>query len=197
MQRESAPGKPHSQCVGCPPDYLRIEECDGEAWDKAECPGAARRVWIFADGELKFQRLAPPEQPDAAQRRGMFYKVGHVQFHIASDRKRLVLTYCVGPRYARGMVLQVVGQGARASTRSKQHQLDIVTSHRPVLAPRQLRLPCQFRRPLGGKHSGATEMAGSARQVFGFSKAAEARHERPVSDQAAHGQPASVVPCCI
>ena len=49
----------------------------------------------------------------------MFWDRGWFCFHIAPDRKRVVITYVVGPRYARGLVLKVEGQGESGNDRGR------------------------------------------------------------------------------
>jgi hypothetical protein len=48
---------------------------------------------------------------DIGEQRGMFYERGVVEFFIDTDRKRVLFTYTLGPRYGRGMIFRVVGQG--------------------------------------------------------------------------------------
>jgi hypothetical protein len=43
----------------------------------------------------------------------MFYEQGLVEFCVAADRQRVLVTYTIGPRYGRGTAFVVVGQGAR------------------------------------------------------------------------------------
>ena len=65
--------------------------------------------------------LSPAEESDidVGEQCGMFYERGVVAFCIDSDRKRLVFTYTLGPRYGRGMTLGVIGQGAKGRLSSR------------------------------------------------------------------------------
>ena len=97
--------------AGPPPDRLRVEERCGADWEAPRCLCPVRRVWTFGAEGL---RPGPGEREAVTrcgERRGTFWQVGLVRFHIADDRTRLVLEYVVGPLHGRGMVLRVTGQG--------------------------------------------------------------------------------------
>lgn len=98
--------------MGTPPEQLRVEEMCGADWEGARCLPPVRRVWTFGpDGLHPQMGEAGPAECGAA--RGMFWQVGLVRFHVAVDRRRLVLEYAVGPRYGRGRVFRVAGQGKK------------------------------------------------------------------------------------
>src|SRR5262249_52350365 len=86
---------PSPPWLGTPPDWLCVQEFRRADWENLRCLGPVRRAWSFGGKELS---PLPPEEvdPDCGERRGMFYEVGRVRFHLAADRKRLVFEYTVG-----------------------------------------------------------------------------------------------------
>jgi hypothetical protein len=95
---------------GPPPTAFVIREMLDGDWENGHCRGDARRRWLYQGGK--------PEpivgDTNAGELRGMFFERGSVAFFIARNRKRVLFTYLLGPRYGMGKVLGVVGQGARA-----------------------------------------------------------------------------------
>ncbi len=74
------------------------------------CCGGVLRHWQYR-GE-SFEELAEPlEEPDCNPVRGMFYARASGAFNVSPDRKTVVLEYWFGPRYGRGFVYDVQGQG--------------------------------------------------------------------------------------
>jgi hypothetical protein len=96
---------------GPPPNALLITETRDADWEHARCLGNPIRYWMYQGGEPE---CVPTVEVDTnpGQRQGMFYERGEVVFCIAADRNRVLFTYILGPRYGRGMILDVVGQGA-------------------------------------------------------------------------------------
>jgi hypothetical protein len=96
---------------GPAPSDLLISEMHDADWEESRCRGNPDRQWTYQGG----QSLSPAEVSaiDVGERRGMFYERGVVAFCIDSDRKRLVFSYILGPRYGRGMTFVVIGQGAK------------------------------------------------------------------------------------
>jgi hypothetical protein len=89
---------------------LIIEMLEAD-WEDSRCRGNAHRQWMYQGGQ---PALLPPVEGndiDLGAQRGMFYERGLVTFCIDTNRKRLVFTYTLGPRYGRGMTFGVNGQG--------------------------------------------------------------------------------------
>lgn len=99
--------------MGVPPDEFRIEEMSGAAWEVAQCRGRVRKAWTFNAESLQFQSADRKASRDRGTQSGMYWQVGLVQFHVGEDRKRIAFEFVVGPRYGRGMVYRVIGQGKR------------------------------------------------------------------------------------
>ena len=86
----------------------------GEAdWEVLRCRGDIQRQWRFGGTEPEVLPVDPEGDAGVGEQRGMFYERGDIQFHIASGRRRVLLTYSIGPRYGRGMELAVHGQGKK------------------------------------------------------------------------------------
>jgi hypothetical protein len=94
------------------PDFLVVRESGHADWDDPSCKPPVLREWVYDGRRFAAQPpssfLEPLAQPP---RRGMFWDRGWFCFHIAPDRERVLITYVVGPRYGRGYVLRVEGQG--------------------------------------------------------------------------------------
>jgi len=107
MHKEGADGR-----YGVPPDYLLVQQCREADGNKAHCLSPVLHPWRYEETGLA--ELSPLEaQPEAPVTiRGMFYTVGVVRFHIAEKRDRVTFEFVLGPRYGRGRVWQVRGQGA-------------------------------------------------------------------------------------
>jgi hypothetical protein len=97
---------------GPPPIALVVREMAEADWDGPHCAGEVRRQWLYRGGEPE---PVPPQGEsgaDVGARRGMFYERGTVAFHVAPDRRRVLFTFTLGPRFGRGLILGVEGQGA-------------------------------------------------------------------------------------
>jgi hypothetical protein len=94
-----------------PTPFFLSETVDGD-WQLVRCSGAVRRQWLYQDDGPEPIAHASDDM-DHGERPGMFYGRGIVTFFIDCDRKRVLFTYTLGPRYSRGMIFHVVGQGAR------------------------------------------------------------------------------------
>jgi hypothetical protein len=79
------------------PDLLCIRQYGGAHWDMPSCALPVLREWIY-DG-VKIEEQFPMGDPllQSGEMRGMFFTRGVMQFHIRADRKRIVLTYLLGP----------------------------------------------------------------------------------------------------
>jgi hypothetical protein len=97
---------------GPAPEALLVRESAEADWGQVRCCGPARRQWTFRGGPPEQLVGGVPEAADLGERRGMFYRRGLVEFCVATDRQQVLLTYTLGPRYGRGVVLAVSGQGA-------------------------------------------------------------------------------------
>ncbi len=94
---------------GPPPSALVIIEMRSADWENATFRGEARRQWVYQGGEPE----PVAELTGGGEVRGMFYERGTIAFRIDGNRKRVLLTYVLGPRYGMGAILRVVGQGAK------------------------------------------------------------------------------------
>ena len=98
--------------LGPRPSSLWVLEHRKADWDRARCKGQVLRAWLFDDTGLQVAEIEDNVEPVI---RGAMYDVGTVQFHIASSRKQVLFEFTLGPRYGRGRILQVVGQGPRGT----------------------------------------------------------------------------------
>jgi hypothetical protein len=95
---------------GPPPTALVVREMGQADWKRAYCRGDVRRQWVYRGSSP--EPVAPEAEPDLGEGRGMYYERGVVDFHVASDRRRVLFTFTVGPRFGRGLIFGVEGQGA-------------------------------------------------------------------------------------
>ena len=105
-RKEGADGR-----FGPAPDFLVVRQYAGANWIEPECAPPVLREWVYSGGELEPRPPTDSDKPAPLVRRGMFWDVGAVRFHIAPDRKRVVLTFQIGPLYGRGHAFRVGGQG--------------------------------------------------------------------------------------
>ncbi len=92
-------------------ERLIIRQCANADWAHPFCRPPVIREWLY-DGELLLVSQGESVTVNEPQNDpGLFYRVGEVYFHIADNRRRLVLVYILGPRYAKGLILEVRGQG--------------------------------------------------------------------------------------
>jgi len=107
--------KEGSGTFGPAPDRFYVQQCAAFDWQKLYCHPPILRVWSFDTTVWPALVAAIPfPTPDRAVR-GMFFVDGSVQFHIADDRKRVGWNHILGPRYGRGKVFRVRGQGQTAT----------------------------------------------------------------------------------
>ena len=92
---------------------LLISEMTEADWGTMNCCGAARRCWSYSGDKPVPVEPVEAADPRVGQQRGMFYERGIVQFHVAPDRKRVLFSYILGPRFGQGMAFKVHGQGAK------------------------------------------------------------------------------------
>lgn len=82
-------------------------------WNFPVCGGPVMRTWTKSQCDWQ----ETPEILDVAPPRSKLadfcYPTALISFHVAEDRKRVVLNYSVGPRYAGGRIYRVSGQGIR------------------------------------------------------------------------------------
>jgi hypothetical protein len=96
------------------PSYLLVREHGEAACEEAYCLQPIVRVWhydatglaVLPNNEIQKESLG------SVSIRGMFYSSGLIDFHITEKRDRVVFTYVLGPRYGRGQVWEIKGQGA-------------------------------------------------------------------------------------
>lgn len=96
------------------PEYLRIEEMNTARWEAAMCRGSVLKVWKYSDEGLS-DATAMDEPLKRGAPHGRYWQVGLVRFHIAKDRKRVAFEHHLGPRYGRGRVFLVSGEGEAGS----------------------------------------------------------------------------------
>ena len=101
---------------GPPPTDFLLREMPEADWEHIRCRGDARQQWTYQGGDPE-PAPCDGEDADLGKRRGMFYERGLVEFFINADRKRVLFTYTLGPRYGRGWIFEVVGQGAKGMLR--------------------------------------------------------------------------------
>ena len=77
------------------------------------CRGQPVRAWSYV-GERWEEVPAVECVADDNAVHGMFYHKAIGRFHISEDRKTVIIEYTFGPRYGRGFVLAVKGQGKTA-----------------------------------------------------------------------------------
>jgi len=109
-QRARKDGAGH---FGPAPTTFLISEMREANWDDMRCRGDAQRHWTYQGGQPEPMALTKGSDADLGEQRGMFYARGAVAFCIDANRKRVLFTYALGPRYGRGMVFGVIGQGAK------------------------------------------------------------------------------------
>lgn len=95
-----------------PSQFLIKEMCEAD-WESMRCKGEEHRKWRYSGGSPEHLPAEDETRESLGEQRGMFYEKGEIRFHVAPDRKRVLLTYTLGPRYGRGMALAVQGQGAK------------------------------------------------------------------------------------
>jgi hypothetical protein len=96
---------------GPAPKCLVISEMLEADWEESRCRGVANRQWTYQGGHPKLLSPCEGNATEFGEQRGMFYELGVVTFCIDADRKRLVFSYTLGPRYGRAMTFTVIGQG--------------------------------------------------------------------------------------
>ncbi len=99
--------------MGNAPEHLLILECEGVRWEYPFCQPPIMRAWVYDGVEIQERFSAGELYPQHNIVHGAFYTQGSFQFHISADRKRIAITYVLGPRYGRGYILKPQGQGKR------------------------------------------------------------------------------------
>ena len=108
MYKEGADGQ-----LDVPPDYLLVQQCQKANWNNAICLSPVLCTWRYSETGLRELSPLEAELETPVRARGMFYTSGVVQFHIAEKRDRVIFMFVLGPRYGRGQVWLVQGQGAK------------------------------------------------------------------------------------
>lgn len=98
---------------GPAPSQLLIKEMSDADWELMRSKGRELRKWCYSGGTPEPLPVEDETTESLGEQVGMFYEKGDVRFFIASDRKRVLLTYTLGPRYGRGMAFAIEGQGAK------------------------------------------------------------------------------------
>jgi hypothetical protein len=114
-----------------PLDALLVYQCGEADLSRASCRKPILREWVF-DGEAFTERdseeMADPINPHQKRSshhfavllaglpkplevRGALFVQGMVCFYITADRKHVLFTYQIGPRFGRGSLYSVEGQG--------------------------------------------------------------------------------------
>ncbi|HEX4128833.1 MAG TPA: hypothetical protein VHZ24_02235 [Pirellulales bacterium] len=101
----------HDAKNGQPPNTCFVSEYTDADWERAMNQGSVKRSWILKRGEPIAESDTACNLGDDSEVDGVFFDKAFVTFHIATDRKRVVFVYFLGPRYARGRILAVQGQG--------------------------------------------------------------------------------------
>ena len=99
---------------GLAPTLLRVTEffayTDGQQFASLCQP---QRCWVYNGFEWREEEML--ERYPVNSVFGMFYIEVRGGFFISADRKKVVIEYRFGPRYGRGGVFVVHGQGTRAT----------------------------------------------------------------------------------
>jgi hypothetical protein len=111
---------------GPAPTLLRVTEFfadnDGQQFPSLCQP---RRCWVYNGLEWRAEKMPEPYPVNSVV--GMFYIEARGGFFISADRKMVVIEYRFGPRYGRGGVFVVQGQGTRASLLPEQDSIGWVS----------------------------------------------------------------------
>lgn len=111
--------------LGSAPVALIISEYSDGHFRSATCRGFRKRQWKYTDNEQPV--LIEPDDPGISQvlevPGHMFFPVGEVRFSITADRKSLIFEYALGPRYGRGQVFHVYGQGKQGYLQPDENAL--------------------------------------------------------------------------
>lgn len=108
------------------PQPFLVQQCAKVNLLLPGCAEPVLREWFYGGTEFHEQRLevVQAEESQGRLRRrpnlppailGMFFEQGLVRFYIFPNRKRVVITYLLGPLYGRGFVYEVKGQGRTAT----------------------------------------------------------------------------------
>jgi hypothetical protein len=102
-----------TELFGPPPRHFVIREYADADWSELVCGGPALREWLY-DGTRLEERSPTDAELHIWQAQKAFYPYGVVRLHIRGDRKKIVFTYLLGPRYGRGLVFRVCDHEGRA-----------------------------------------------------------------------------------
>lgn len=101
------------------PDHLLVQQCDRVDVERVLCLAPVRRTWaldangVREAGALPLTPGVDGPSPHHSAAPGLFYRQARARFHLTNDRRRVVITSVFGPRYGRGLVFDVHGQGRR------------------------------------------------------------------------------------
>jgi len=118
----------HMGMPDIPPDSLVVYQHAGGNFKRARCTGSIVREWVF-DGSAFEEHPVPPGPsgrgyayiprpvprtlpPGSPNEHSSFFVQGVVRFCIRPDRRQVIVTYVLGPRYGAGQVYSVIGDGA-------------------------------------------------------------------------------------
>ncbi|RYX82903.1 hypothetical protein EON83_17500 [bacterium] len=79
------------------------------------------KQWKFDQSGVTIHNESHPDSRKRNPVRGMFYQEGVFNFGFTPDRKLLYTSYTLGPRYGRGQVFKVQGQGQGRGGRLELH----------------------------------------------------------------------------
>jgi len=98
---------------GDPPACFVVQQCANGDWQFPDYGDPVIRQWQYEGTDFRLLTSNDLRLPEVAHNNRMFWRVGQVRFHIAASRKHVIFSYVIGPRYCRGSIFQVVGQGKR------------------------------------------------------------------------------------
>lgn len=85
-----------------------------EAGSPYYCRGGSSRSWNYAGRHWEEETSSVECVAEDNAVHGMFYHTALGRFYISEDRKTVIIEYTFGPRYGRGFVFLVKGQGKAA-----------------------------------------------------------------------------------
>lgn len=102
-----------------PPEVFYIRQAGNANWLRPACLPPVMRAWRYDSAGLAVEHLPISDPYRQLGPRGTYYWSGYFDFHIAPNRKYVVLVYVVGPLAAEGRVYKVIGQGRRGKQRGR------------------------------------------------------------------------------
>ncbi len=98
-------------------ERMIISQYSGYSTEMPHCYGYLVKSWDY-NGK-SFELYDEPELDSCAEPaiQGMFYKQASGSFAVSENRRAGVITYVFGPRYGRGFLFDVIGQGEKGEIR--------------------------------------------------------------------------------